>query len=200
MWRCGTAFRAGLLTACLSGPVLAAPQQAVTSYPATFFDDSHPGTAYDMVARLPGFTLDTGSNARGFAGTAGNVLIDGTRPTAKTDDLNSILQRIPAGSVDHIDIIRGGVPGIDMQGQNVIANIVRRQADAAQTILTLQNTLIEDGEWAPAGQLEYHGHSGTTNYEVSLSRTANNWDDSPGNGYRILTAMGGVPQTDAGHS
>jgi len=198
--RRGTVFGAVLLTLCLARPVTAAPEGGVSTYAADFFADSHPGTAADMVARLPGFSLDTGSSARGFAGTAGNVLIDGARPTAKTDDLGSILQRIPAASVDHIDIIRGGMPGIDMQGQNVIANIVRRQQVAAQTILTLQNTLIEDGEWVPGGQLEYHGTSGAVSYEGSLTRITNQYDDGPGYGYRVLTVPGGTPQYDTARS
>ncbi len=63
-----------------------------------------------MVDRLPGFTMDTGTSARGFAGTAGNVLVDGARPTAKTDDLSAILDRIPAAAIDHIEVIRGGAP------------------------------------------------------------------------------------------
>jgi len=184
----------------LSVAAMAAPEPAVSTYAADFFADSHPGTAADMIARLPGFTLDPGSSARGFAGSAGNVLIDGVRPTAKTDDLRSILQRIPADNVDHIDIIRGGMPGIDMQGQNVIANVVRRRQFAAQTILTLQNTLIEDGEWVPGGQLEYHGNSGAVSYELSLSRLTTQSDDSPGNGYRILTAADGIPRYDGAKS
>jgi len=171
----------------LSAPTWAGESQGTSVYPASFFDASHPATAADMITRLPGFILDTGNSQRGFAGTAGNVLIDGTRPTAKTDDLDSILARIPAASVDRIELIRGGVPGVDMQGQNVIANIVRKPGASNQAILTASNTLIEDGEWVPAARLEYHGTSGKLNYEVSLARTADQWDDSPGQGYRLLS-------------
>src|ERR1700744_2170395 len=122
-----------LLTAT---PALAAPEQGISVYPAAFFSDSRPATANDMISRLPGFTLDTGTSARGFAGTAGNVLIDGARPTAKTDDLSAGLNRIPAANVDHIDVIRGGAPGIDMQGQTVIANVILRSADSTVIIAT----------------------------------------------------------------
>src|SRR5258707_7461820 len=80
-------------------PAWAAPEQGISVYPASFFADARPATAYDMVSRLPGFAFDNGLSARGFAGTAGNVLVDGARPTAKTDDLNSILTRIAASSV-----------------------------------------------------------------------------------------------------
>ena len=40
---------------------------------------------------------------------------------------NSILQRIPAASVERIEVIRGSAPGIDMQGQSVVANVVRKK-------------------------------------------------------------------------
>ena len=126
-----------------------------------------------MVSRLPGFTLDTGSSARGFAGTAGNILVNGARPTAKTDDLPTILRRIPAAKVERIDLIRGGAPGIDMQGQSVVANIVRRADAGSQVIITANNTLIEDGEWVPGGGIEYHGKSGSLHYEGSFARTFN---------------------------
>ena len=51
--------------------------QGVIRYPQAYFAEQRPVTAYDMVGRLPGFTLDTGDNVRGFEGAAGNVLIDG---------------------------------------------------------------------------------------------------------------------------
>src|SRR3954471_23748652 len=101
---------AAMLGFCLLAGPAWAQNQGITAYPAAFFADARPTNAGDMVARLPGFSLDTGQSARGFAGTAGNVLIDGARPTAKTDDLNSILNRIPAGTVERIDIIRGSAP------------------------------------------------------------------------------------------
>lgn len=173
-------------------PAIAAQDQGVSVYPAEFFASAHPATARDMISRLPGFVFDQGDDARGFAGSAGNVLVDGARPTAKTDDLDTILSRIPADDVERIELIRGGVPGIDMQGKNVIANIVRKTRDTGQTILTLGNTLIEDGEWVPAARLEYHGRSGAISYEGSLARTADQWDDSPGKGYRRVTDAGGV--------
>jgi outer membrane receptor protein involved in Fe transport len=72
-------------------------QPAVLVYAPTFFAEQRPNTAYDMIGRLPAFTFDDGNTARGFAGTAGNVLIDGQRPTSKTDDLQSILTRINTG-------------------------------------------------------------------------------------------------------
>src|ERR1700744_1587060 len=93
------AKKAAFLVAWLfTGPALAQPEPGISVYPPSFFADARPATAYDMVGRLPGFCLNTGSGVavRGFAGTADNVLGYGVRPTAKKDDLQSILQRIPA--------------------------------------------------------------------------------------------------------
>lgn len=188
---------AGLI---VTAPVLAAESQGISTYPAAFFADARPATAYDMVSRLPGFSLDTGTSARGFAGTAGNILVDGARPTAKTDDITSILQRIPASAVDHIEVIRGGAPGIDMQGQTVVANIVRRADASEQLILTSTTTWLGSGQWNPAVGVEYHGQSGALRYEASLARTNQVWDDGPGTGYRVVTPPGGVPVYDRARS
>ena len=172
---------------------LAQPEQGISVYPAAFFDDARPATARDMINRVPGFSLETGNSARGFAGTAGNVLVDGSRPTAKTDDLSTILQRIPAASVERIEVIRGGAPGIDMQGLSVVANIIRKKEDSTSTILTAITTYMGNGQWAPAGTLEFHATRGATSYELTLSRTAEIWDDAPGDGYRLTIPPGGVP-------
>jgi len=177
-------------------PAWAQSDQGTSSYPPSFFADSRPATAYDMITRLPGFAFDNGQSARGFAGTAGNVLIDSARPTAKTDDLQSILQRIPAANVDHIEVIRGGAPGIDMQGQTVVANVVIRKDASDQTIVSASLTYTGAGQWSPMLGVEYHGQVGSLRYEASLSRTSQIWDDSPGNGYRVITKPGQAPVYD----
>ncbi len=114
--------------AALASPALAQEDEAsnVTPYPRSFFTEFRPNTARDMINRLPGFSFVDGGNARGFAGNAGNVLIDGERPPSRGDSLGDILGRIPASAVERIDLIRGGADGIDMQGRAIIANIIRR--------------------------------------------------------------------------
>jgi outer membrane receptor protein involved in Fe transport len=94
------------------------------TYPAVFFDRYQPNTALDMVQQVPGFQLDDGGDLRGFGGAAGNILINDRRPSAKQDLLSAILARIPASYVERINIIRGQVQGVDLQGQTVVANIV----------------------------------------------------------------------------
>lgn len=168
----------------------AAQQEAQTGvlvYEPPFFADARPSTALDMVKRLPGFSLDLGdTSARGFAGSAGNILVDGQRPTSKTDTLDSIISRIPASDVERIEVIRGGVPGIDMQGKAVVANIVRKKTASTSVILDLSDNIWPDGHSAPQFSAQMTSTQGDRTYEGSFTRYGG-YDDSVGIGTRTFT-------------
>src|ERR1700723_458520 len=69
-----------------------APGGAMLVYPASYFASAQLNTAYDMVTRLPGFVFtDTNTQQRGYAGSMGNVFINGAPPASKTDVLSSVL-------------------------------------------------------------------------------------------------------------
>ncbi len=170
----------------------AAPSASgLVRYDPDFFASMRPNTAFDMILRLPGFAFDSGAQVRGFAGAAGNVLVDGDRPTSKQDDLQSILRRIPASQVDHIDLIRGAAPGIDMQGRTVLANVVRRTGAGVQGVVAFADTAYADGRHAPQGRLELtrQGGGGKT-LELSLLPTLY-VDDGVGDGPRVRTDPAG---------
>ena len=197
-----TLRRAAVAAALLLGAVTAAesqeqpPATGVLVYDQAFFADARPNTAMDMINRLPGFAFDNGDTARGFAGTAGNVLIDGQRPTSKTDDLRSILSRMPASSVERIELIRGGAPGIDMQDRTVMANVVRKTAASTTIVLDFNDNIWMDGHTVPSFSVDYSRHSGDDIYELSLQRFGG-YDDSAGLGHRIFTdSLGNILQVD----
>ena len=187
-----------------------AGDQGVTPYPASFFADARPGNAFDMIQRLPGFSFDGGAQVRGFAGAAGNVLIDGERPTTKQDDLQSVLRRIPASQVDHIDLIRGGAPGIDMQGRTVIANIIRKKGGGVQGVASVSNnTALNDGRNVQGVRLEWSKREDGKSIEAAINsgRFIDNGEgsgphkqtDSAGTDTYLahLTGRGGGGQTTA---
>ena len=90
--------------------------QGVQVFEPTFFARFNPVTADEMVRQLPGFTLDEGEDLRGFGATAGNVLIDGRRPSNKTG-LKDELSRIAARDVLRIELIRASAAGdLDVRG------------------------------------------------------------------------------------
>jgi hypothetical protein len=173
-----------------------AEQSSVLQYPPEYFADARPNTAYDMIVRLPGFVFDDGKTARGFAGTAGNVLIDGQRPTAKTDDLKSILERIPAADVARIEVIRGGAQGIDMHGQTVVANVVRKTTDSTSIVADVSNNIWPDGHMMPNAKVQFTRRVGDSAYEASLSQIGN-LDDSVGKGFYDVTSGGTVTHYDS---
>jgi outer membrane receptor protein involved in Fe transport len=158
-----------------------APQSGVTVYDAAYFAEQRPNTAYDMIGRLPGFSFTNTGSARGFAGTAGNVLIDGQRPTSKSDDLGSILQRIPAADVERIEVIRGGAPGIDMQGLTIIANVIRKKGVSTQWVIDAVENIFKDGHTIPGLTVNFTEHDGDKTFEASAARYSS-FDDSVGNG------------------
>ncbi len=158
-----------------------ASQTGVVSYPPDFFTPGHPDTALDMINYLPGFQLDSGSGVRGYEGAAGNVLINGQRPAAKTEGLGSILQRMQVGQVERIDVIRGGAPGIDMQGKTVIANVITKSSDAARGMFHYARDTLSDGRSMGTLRLEGSGQSGPRSWEAGLT-AAGFFDDGHGDG------------------
>lgn len=110
-----------------------APASAVETYPRSFFDRFYPQTALELLERVPGFSLDTGTELRGFAGAAGNVLVDGERPTIKSGGLEDFLSRIPADAVDRIEVSRGAQRAGETAGQGLIANVIRKPQSFAGT-------------------------------------------------------------------
>jgi hypothetical protein len=96
----------------------------VVEYPASFFARYKPNTALDMVQQVPGFQIDDGDVSRGFAGAAGNLLINGQRPSAKQDRPSAILSRVPASQVIGIKLIRGQVKGLDLRGQTTVVDVL----------------------------------------------------------------------------
>jgi outer membrane receptor protein involved in Fe transport len=147
----------------------AAAQQGVISYRPEFFASFQPVNAMEMIQRVPGFTFDGGDDVRGFAGAAGNVLIDGQRPAAKTDNLESILRRVPASQVERLELIRGSAPGVDMQGKTVLVNVVRKNGGGFRGLVSIANNyVVDDGRTSPAIRLEGSGGSSGRSWEASL--------------------------------
>lgn len=178
----------------------AAEEVGVLVYPASYFDGIELNTVRDMIKRVPGFVfIDTDTSKRGFGESSGNVLVDSVRPSSKTDTLGSVLDRIPRSRVDRIEIIRGSAPGIDMQGQTVVANVILKRVDETQIIATLADTIYGDGHQGPAASIEFNSRIGENTYGLRFSRINEIDDDSAGNGTRTLIVPGQPIVIDASH-
>ena len=167
-----------------------AAAQGVISYPSSFFAGQQVANAAEMLGRVPGFSLDTGDNVRGFEGAAGNVLVDGQRPTSKSDNLEEILRRIPAGQIDRIDIIRGGAPGIDMQGKSVLANVIKKSGGGFRGLFSVTNNHLWDGRNMHGMRVELSGGDGTRTWE-GAARYGYGHDDGGSDGPLVRRAPDG---------
>jgi Outer membrane protein beta-barrel family/TonB-dependent Receptor Plug Domain len=118
-----------------ASPPPAAKPSRTTIYQADYFKQFAPRTALDIVQHVPGFQLDLGASqsgngvdVRGFAGTAGNVVINGARPSSKAETLDTTLSRIPAQRVMRVELGPGDLFGSDYAGKSQVLNIILSEA------------------------------------------------------------------------
>jgi hypothetical protein len=96
-----------------------------TVYEAAYFGQFAPSNALQIVERVPGFTLELGDQeVRGFGQAAGNVVINGQRPSSKSDTLETILARIPASRVARVEVGPGDLFGSEFSGKPQVVNVV----------------------------------------------------------------------------
>lgn len=119
----------------------ASKSSRTTSYDASFFAQYAPRTALDIVQRIPGFSLDLGANnnnngngpadIRGFAGVAGNVVVNGQRPSTKSEPLDAYLSRIPASRIKRVEVGPGDLYGADYVSKSQVANLILADGGAS---------------------------------------------------------------------
>ena len=127
-------------TAAVSPGVMA----GTVVYDAAYFVNFAPRTALDIARRVPGFQLDLGStqtdlgqvDVRGFAGTAGNVVFNGARPSAKAESLETTLARIPAQRVQRVEVGPGQLFGSDYAGKSQVLNVILSEASGFDANVT----------------------------------------------------------------
>jgi hypothetical protein len=144
----------------------------IVVYQPAFFDLYNPVTALDMVRQVPGFSINDGDQARGFGGTAGNVLIDGERPSTKSTSLREILKRIPVNRVERVELVRGSVAGMDMRGQSRVVNIVQK-AGTKKSSTTIDAKLTQwPVKLVPSGEIIHTFQWAKADISIGLQRNA----------------------------
>src|SRR5215203_2115633 len=133
----------------------AAPQTQATrttSYDAAFFTQYAPRTALDIARRVPGFNVDLGNaDIRGFAAAAGNIVINGARPSSKAESLETTLQRIPASRVSRVEVGPGDLFGADYSSKSQVLNIIMSAAGGIDANATASARHLYTGRFVPDG-------------------------------------------------
>ncbi len=172
-----------------------ASDQGVLVFAPDFFRDARPNTALDMVNRIPGFSVNDGDGARGFEGAVGNILINGARPASKNDTGSNVLGRTVAAQVERIELVRGGAPGIEMQGYSVVANVILKTTSSREHILTTNASLFEGGQDLFGGTYQFTAREGERTWGVTLGDGIST-SDSNGAGYVVRTDANGAVLRD----
>jgi hypothetical protein len=160
----------------------------VRSYPREFFESFVPSTAFDMVMRVPGFTLDQGEARRGFGDTGGNVLINGARPGSKGGGPREALSRIPASAVVRIDLVTNPTTS-EASGQAVIVNLILQETSlsGAWGVSISRN---QDGNIRPYAEASLSGPVGGWRASGRIQIDA---ERNRAEGVRIRTGPNGEP-------
>lgn len=190
-----------VLAGAAAGPAaaeaVAAAAGNVVPYPAGFYDQFRPAHARDMIERTPGFTINHGRSGRGLSGAAGNVLIDGERSASKAVSLDQLLQRIPATAVERIEVIRGGAPGVDMQGHAVLANVVRKPGATSSLVAQVLGKVYRSGFEAFVAQAEGGRRIGALDLEGQAQARRDLFGDSGGGSIVRRRAGAATPEEGA---
>jgi hypothetical protein len=139
-----------------------------TVYAADFFAQYAPRTALDIARRVPGFTLDSGNNdTRGFAGAAGNLVINGARPSSKAETLETTLARIPARSVVRVEVGPGDLYGAEYSGKNQVLNVILSSLGGFDGNVTVAARRIHTGRITPTGSASAMIKRGASTFNLS---------------------------------
>ncbi|PLK26965.1 TonB-dependent receptor [Novosphingobium sp. TH158] len=117
-----------------------------TTYRPDYFAQYAPSNALDIVRRVPGFVLEeTNTGVRGFSGAAGNVVVNGARPSSKAESLSAMLQRIPARRVLRVEVAPGDLYGSDYAGKSQVLNVVLSREGGLDGNVKVSGTRLHDG-------------------------------------------------------
>ncbi len=145
-----------------------------TVYNPVYFERYAPQTANDMVAQIPGFTLagaqrfNNNNQARGLSQGDGNLLINGRRPSTKDDSPQVLLGRIPAESVERLEILNNGSTELARQSGQIV-NIITRETDMILGSWQAQTHVLENGTSNPFFQGSLNGKWGNSTYTVGIN-------------------------------
>jgi outer membrane receptor for ferrienterochelin and colicins len=155
----------------------AAPTVATTQvYDRAYFSAYDLSNAEDMLRRIPGVAavLDSSrtSQARGLGAGSEQILIDGKRMASKSDGAAAALRRIPASSVERVELIRGSTD--EVQSEGLVVNVVIKPGVALGGVGNFELVYrLSDKGWSDAdGLISWSDSRGRLSYVVAFENAA----------------------------
>ena len=155
-----------------------APNGRTLQYEASFFKPFAPRTALDIARQVPGFSIDFGnSDVRGFSGAVGNIVINGARPSAKSESLDTLLSRIPASRVVRVEVGPGDLYGADYASKGQVLNIVLSSESGLDGEVSAAVHRDWTGHLAPDGNVTALIKRGHSSFNLSAGTGINDWTE-----------------------
>ena len=169
MFALATALAAPAFAQVADAPVAAsAAASRTTVYPASFFAQYAPQSALDIARQVPAFAIDFGdTNIRGFGGAAGNVVINGARPSSKSENLNDVLAKIPAKRVVRVEVGPGDLFGADYSSRSQVLNIITSAEGGIDGNVTGSVRRLYTGRLVPDGSASALIRRGASTFNLS---------------------------------
>lgn len=147
---------------------------SVVVYDAEYFAPYNPITAEDMLNRIPGTEGLVGGfgndqeERRGLRSNTDQILIDGKRLTGKENQSSSFLEKLPAKSVERIELITGNVRELDTDvGVRVINVVLKEGAGRGSGVAQIGAFVFSDNAVQPMSSISYSGSAGALSYTAS---------------------------------
>jgi hypothetical protein len=172
-------------------PETAPPAAGARVFEPAYFAQFAPRNAFDMVTRIPGFTISGGNNQgqRGLGQATQNVIVNGERFSSKSESVEDQLRRIPAADVVRIELVDGNtlnIPGLT----GLVANVIYKSAGVSGQFRWNSGFRLHNTEAQLfGGEASMTGSSGRLDYTVSIS---NDNDRFGADGPVILTDSSGA--------
>ena len=149
-------------------PAASTSSSQTASYDAAFFAPQAPQTALEIARLVPGFNLDLGDqDVRGFAQAAGNVVINGARPSSKSETLTTILRNIPAGRVVRVEVGSGDLYGAEYSSKSQVLNVILSEVGGIDGNVTGTMRRLYTGRLVPDGSISALIRKGDHSINVS---------------------------------
>ena len=144
--------------------------QAVVVYGDSYFKDFSVLTADEMIRLIPGTNgvmSNNGGGGRGFGAGGQQILIDGKRVSGKSNGVMQTLSRITTAQVAHIELIRGGVSGLEVQSKGLLVNVVlRKDRSNSSTMWRVDTGYASAAGLSPNMKISHNGKSTALSYMV----------------------------------
>lgn len=158
----------------ITSGVVVSENGAVTTYLANYFEPFNPFSVGDMIDRIPGVSIAASSateERRGLRGNEDAILVNGQQITGKDSGGISSLQRISAGNVKYIEVIRGATAELQGTTGRIINIVLNENAGRSISMSTAFLRYAGDNTYRVNPQITFSSISPNKSYTLEFQNS-----------------------------